>query len=100
MMKHRQRDRLMTIRDWCYVGVALAVLFLIGVATVYLTGSNKKERLHKSHCSGVSTQKINQHYYSRFRGKCKNETAKKVEPYSENVVKSKRIGSRRMAVDT
>ncbi|CUO85614.1 Uncharacterised protein [[Eubacterium] contortum] len=34
MMKHRQRDRLMTIRDWCYVGVALAVLFLIGIATV------------------------------------------------------------------
>lgn len=33
-MRHRQRDRLMTAWDWCYVGVALAVLFLIGVATV------------------------------------------------------------------
>lgn len=31
-MRHRQCDRPMTIWDWCYVGVALAVLFLIGIA--------------------------------------------------------------------
>lgn len=32
--KYRQRDRPMTLWDWCYVGVALAVLFLIGIAAV------------------------------------------------------------------
>ena len=31
-MRHRPRDRPMTAWDWCYVGVALAVLFLIGIA--------------------------------------------------------------------
>lgn len=31
-MRHRQRDRPMTAWDWCYIGVALAVLFLIGIA--------------------------------------------------------------------
>ncbi|WP_278314375.1 hypothetical protein [Faecalicatena contorta] len=33
-MRKRQRDRPMSLWDWCYVGVALAVLFLIGIATV------------------------------------------------------------------
>ena len=31
-MRHRPRDRPISVRDWCYVGVALAVLFLIGIA--------------------------------------------------------------------
>lgn len=33
-MRHRPSDRTMTAWDWCYVGVALAVLFLIGIAVV------------------------------------------------------------------
>ena len=33
-MRHRQRDRPMSAWDWCYIGVALAVLFLIGIAAV------------------------------------------------------------------
>ncbi len=33
-MKRRQRDCPMTVWDWCYIGVALAVLFLIGIAIV------------------------------------------------------------------
>ena len=33
-MKRRQLDRPMTVCDWCYVGVVLAVLFLIGIAAV------------------------------------------------------------------
>lgn len=31
-MRRRPRDRPMTACDWCYIGVALAVLFLIGIA--------------------------------------------------------------------
>ena len=33
-MRRRPRDRPMSVWDWCYVGVALALLFLIGIAVV------------------------------------------------------------------
>lgn len=31
-MRRRPRDRPMSAWDWCYIGVALAVFFLIGIA--------------------------------------------------------------------
>lgn len=35
MMKHRQRDRLMTARDWCYVG-ALIIAVNMAMVIVYI----------------------------------------------------------------